>query len=526
MPSPLESEQVVAARKALGRQLAALRQASGYTQAQLASMVGYTRSTLGNVETGRQNVPRTFWELCRDELGAPELVTGYEQVEAMAATAKRAIGAQAEADREIRVRTWHRQVGSLASEAGPARSLLQMQWPGVRQSAPSSGHGVDWYLEFPPGRLLDNSGHMAIQVHRLAKTRDGTILIPARDPRLRQLAATTQRAMIIGVDEQAESLKLRAVDVRYVRSELKRASGAMPAISVPREYELDDLSFAIIWAVTLLDDALLADDYALDERRRELNGYEKLPQSAVGRETAEDLNAASRLWLGSAFCSRHILRNLDQASGRPVFWTQEQTGEEACMWLLFRHKQDYLRRISSRGDDASTQRLARGFCIPETVALASPRWERILFFLAVALMESLGIRVLICAEPEYAEADGFVLLPGNRVIIATWIHADGIWHVGVSSRPALLREFGEVSGHAGAHSVTDAPSPGHRLKALASYLGLDWTWLGDRCLQLGRVGCGGLVRPRSRLLSIDGVDAALCFAGNASREEASCGTLG
>jgi hypothetical protein len=141
--------------------------------------------------------------------------------------------------------------------------------------------------------------------------------------------------------------------------------------------------------------------------------------------------------------------------------------------------------------------LARGFCLPGTVALASPPWERILFFLAVALMESIGIRVLICAEPEYAEAGGFVLLPGNRAIIATWIHADGIWRAGTSLRPALLRE---VSGHVGAHSVTDALSPGHRLKALAGYLGLDWPWLGDRCLQLGRVGCGRLVRPGSRLL--------------------------
>ncbi len=40
-------------------------------------------------------------------------------------------------------------------------------------------------------------------------------------------------------------------------------------------------------------------------------------------------------------------------------------------------------------------------------------WERILLFLSVALMESLDIHVKICIEPEYADVDGFVLLPGK-----------------------------------------------------------------------------------------------------------------
>jgi len=36
--------------------------AAGHSQARLASLVGYSRSTIANVETGRQRVPRDFWE--------------------------------------------------------------------------------------------------------------------------------------------------------------------------------------------------------------------------------------------------------------------------------------------------------------------------------------------------------------------------------------------------------------------------------------------------------------------------------
>ncbi len=123
------------------------------------------------------------------------------------------------------------------------------------------------------------------------------------------------------------------------------------------------------------------------------------------------------------------------------------------------------------------------------------RWERILLFLSVALMESLNIHVKICAEPEYASIDGFVLLPEERAIIATWIRADGIWHVDCVTRGSALRGFGDVTGHVTAHSVNEAATPGRRLTALAGYLGLDWPWLWRRCADLGEHGCTGLIQP-------------------------------
>ena len=60
----IDPTRITAARRALGRQLAASRKAAGLSQHQLAPRVHYGRSTIANVEVGRQNVPREFWEHC------------------------------------------------------------------------------------------------------------------------------------------------------------------------------------------------------------------------------------------------------------------------------------------------------------------------------------------------------------------------------------------------------------------------------------------------------------------------------
>ena len=101
-------------------------------------------------------------------------------------------------------------------------------------------------------------------------------------------------------------------------------------------------------------------------------------------------------------------------------------------------------------------------------------------------MESLGIRVNVCVEPEYADVDGFVLLPGDHAIIATWVRADSAWHADLVGRGSAVRTFADVTGHASAHSVTEAETPGGRLAALTGYLGLDWPWLWRRCAGLCR----------------------------------------
>jgi len=76
--------QVAEARRDLGRRLAALREGAGLTQVDLAARANYSRSTIGNVETGRQKIPRGFWQRCDRELGADGvLLAAHDDVEAL-----------------------------------------------------------------------------------------------------------------------------------------------------------------------------------------------------------------------------------------------------------------------------------------------------------------------------------------------------------------------------------------------------------------------------------------------------------
>jgi hypothetical protein len=73
------------ARTALGAELAAYRRAAGCTQAQLARLTEYSRSTIANVETGRQRVPRSFWERADAALRTGGiLATAHDELEAAA----------------------------------------------------------------------------------------------------------------------------------------------------------------------------------------------------------------------------------------------------------------------------------------------------------------------------------------------------------------------------------------------------------------------------------------------------------
>ncbi|MGH3998004.1 MAG: helix-turn-helix domain-containing protein [Pseudonocardiaceae bacterium] len=79
-----ESEKIRTARRALGRQLAAFRVAAGLSQHRFAPLTYYGRSTVANVEVGRQNVGRDFWQRCDELLNADgALVRGYDELETL-----------------------------------------------------------------------------------------------------------------------------------------------------------------------------------------------------------------------------------------------------------------------------------------------------------------------------------------------------------------------------------------------------------------------------------------------------------
>jgi transcriptional regulator with XRE-family HTH domain len=138
----------------LGVELAAYRRAAGYTQAQLSELTKYSRSTIANVETGRQHVPRDFWERADRVLRTGGvLATGYDETETAARRQLRAAARGVSTSRQAR--TWQLQSGAApgVSAAGkadgdvaPAHSAHLSLWP-VDQEPPRPP---------PPGTALAN----------------------------------------------------------------------------------------------------------------------------------------------------------------------------------------------------------------------------------------------------------------------------------------------------------------------------------------------------------------------------------
>ena len=127
-------DEITAARRALGRSLAAYREAAGYSQHALAPLVHYGRSTIANVEVGRQNAPRAFWQRCDEVLNASgALLEAYERLRVLIYQQQRAVARRAawsyvetndDAVLETRPRTRH---GLLdADVAGHADRLLRL----------------------------------------------------------------------------------------------------------------------------------------------------------------------------------------------------------------------------------------------------------------------------------------------------------------------------------------------------------------------------------------------------------------
>ena len=144
----------------LGVELAAYRRAAGFTQAQFAKLAEYSRSTIANVETGRQHVPRDFWERADRVLRTGGvLATGYDETETAARHQLRAAARNVSTSRQAR--TWQPHPGtatevSVTGEAGravaPARSASVPFWPEDRETPGSPRRGQPQWA-FPRRRV-------------------------------------------------------------------------------------------------------------------------------------------------------------------------------------------------------------------------------------------------------------------------------------------------------------------------------------------------------------------------------------
>lgn len=396
----------------------------------------------------------------------------------------------------------------------PTRALwnpaeLTPRWPGGPQHPLTDAGPAESYLVTPPGRALPGSA-IPVQLHPAVLGDQVMARVPegyAEDPFIRRPG----RGLVVGQVSEPDGGTF-VLDSRHARRRL-RGVPADARLQIPLAYRLDDLTFALLWAVSNFDEALLADDAVIAASAQETAAFAHMHKSAVSRDMATDASPASRMWLGSMFCADHIRRHMPDLTDAPVFWTREQRGEEAASWLLFTHKNEYLRSTSAGA--GSGERLVRAFCIPREAVAKSPAGERALLLLAVALMESYGIHTAVTDAPELSATPGFAYDQRRRAITATWLGADGIWYVDVADDRTTLRGYGDAAGHAIHHSVSAGTTPPRRLHALADYLGLDWSWLVTRCAELSDWGSEGIAQPRSRLLSLAGFDRACQFLAEA-----------
>lgn len=100
VPGSITPERIREAQQALGRRLAQWRKAAGMTQVALARRTAYSRSAVANVEIGRQNIPRGFWERADRELGAGgTLVEAFDALHELVTTRRAEAARIAEQDR-------------------------------------------------------------------------------------------------------------------------------------------------------------------------------------------------------------------------------------------------------------------------------------------------------------------------------------------------------------------------------------------------------------------------------------------
>ncbi|WEH37865.1 transcriptional regulator, XRE family protein (plasmid) [Streptomyces sp. AM 4-1-1] len=383
---------------------------------------------------------------------------------------------------------------------------LDYTWPTSRHVPGDPDAGIFGNWELAGGRHFDGTS-IGVQIYE-AQPRGDVMKISSADlPHLETFVRSSRRGVILASPGAAGGSGLYVMDAALARQNLAVGQDSR----VPLAYELDDLVYAIIWALHVMDDGLLADDNPLFDRAEQLRHYVRISNSAPPRSEMPDLSPIGAAWLGSSLCAQFIVRHLGDLPEVPAFWTREATGEECAPWLLFRHKHDYLQNVADRFAGPGNA-LGRAFCVPESVVRSSETYERILLFITIAMMEMYGVKVWLTAEPEYQEVEGFVLA-SHRAILANWVRGESVWRVATTSARREVAPYQEVIGYARAHSLVDGPTPAARLAALADYLDLDWTWLTGRGRSLAEEGLTGMLRPRSRLLTLSALDRTLCFLG-------------
>ncbi|BCL28583.1 hypothetical protein ACFFS2_30405 [Streptomyces aurantiacus] len=375
-------------------------------------------------------------------------------------------------------------------------------------AAPAPGAGGVWHLDGL--RILDGTA-VAVQMYETALQPNCVVIGPEDLEHLRYFTQSRRRALLLGSLGAQGASDMYALDAAHARRQL-----AMPVqrLPIPIPYRLDYVTYALLWAGLNVDDSLLADDRALHVEQQSLESHLEQGRSSAARTAYADLSNVGALWLGSRTCAAFVHRHLNVGKVSSVMWSRMQFGEQAAAWLLFRERHGIQQLMQDRsfGLDGTP---GCALCVPESAVHSSEPYERLLLLLAVALMESYGLNVWVCAEEDYSRLPEFHLGSDQRVIVADWLDPDAVWNVESIGGRGATDAFAQAIHHAQVRSVASGATPHERIRALADYLGLspEWAGLVTRCRELGSYGTAGLLRTRSRLIHTGEIDRALQFLG-------------
>jgi hypothetical protein len=204
----------------------------------------------------------------------------------------------------------------------PATARIGRWWSTSCLLLPAAASGGTW--ELTCRQSLDGT---SASVHLLPVARHGKeagLRAPGEEElqALAQFLRPAHGGFLVGVKDLDSNLHFYFHDAAPARRSMRSASSGT-GMSIPAAYLLDDLTYGLLWALTQLDDGLLADDQALDAGHRLLSTYLVLPRSAPGRLFV-DLTSVGTSWVGAAFCPQHIQQQLSDASELLAFWTREQ----------------------------------------------------------------------------------------------------------------------------------------------------------------------------------------------------------
>src|SRR5262249_34678090 len=134
------------------------------------------------------------------------------------------------------------------------------RWPALHLARPQPDYGVDYAAVLPADRAVEGAV-LQLQIQG-AEAADGRAVATVKNLlRWEEFSRCAERGLLIAACPSPGGSRFFAIDSREARR--RAAHHDTPHIVIPDAYELDDLTFGLLWACASLDAGLQADDQEL-----------------------------------------------------------------------------------------------------------------------------------------------------------------------------------------------------------------------------------------------------------------------